>query len=272
LESLSQITTQVCLPEIIVVDNASIDNTPSEVRDAFPGVEVIVNPSNLGFSAGNNVGVRKALERGNDYVLLLNNDTKVEKNFLDQLVRFAQSKKEAGIVGPVLKFKKGFEVFYDLGGKLNPFFSRTSHVQVSLITDRVPHRVDYLSGACLLIKKEVIEETGYLHEPYFFGFEDVEFCFLSRKGGFYTYIVPNSLIEHKVSSTIGQASPLKIYYPLRNNLYFISRQVSFPFNLLSYLYVTALSIKMFLNSPRFFFPIKDAWRDFLTSHFGQKVI
>src|SRR3989344_1614119 len=111
------------------------------------------------------------------------------------MVKFALTNKKAGIIGPVLRFKRGFEVFYDLGGSLNPLIGRTSHRTVSLLTGELPHRVDYVSGACMLIKRSVLDKVGLLDEPYFFGFEDVEFCLQARKNGFDVFNVPTAIVE-----------------------------------------------------------------------------
>lgn len=270
LESLTKVTKQEYLSEVYVVDNGSSDNSVAVIKAKFPHVDLIANGENLGYSAGNNVGITKALARGADYILLLNNDTVVTVRFLDELVKFSKNHKQSGIVGPVLKFKKGFEVFYDLGGRLNKFFGRTSHVQVSLLTAELPREADYLSGACLLIKKEVFTAVGLLEPTYFFGFEDVELCLKARQKGFKIYSVPTSLVEHSISGSIGATSPLKIYYLLRNNLLFVYRNFAAPNTIFSYLYLAALSAKMFINSTRNLAPIKDAWWDFVRGKSGAK--
>lgn len=271
LESLGRMSNRNFNFEIMLVDNGSVDKSVEIISNKYPMVSLIENHDNIGFSAGNNIGIKKALENGADLILLLNNDTIVHKDFLDELVVFAAANKKAGILGPALKFKKGFEVFYDLGGKLNSVFGRTTHQTVSLISGELPRRVDYVSGACMLIKSEVTRKIGLLDEPYFFGFEDVEYCYLARKNGFEVYNVPSSVVEHKVSASLGHNSPLKIYYLLRSNLRFIARQILFPKNLFGYLYLIVLSLKMFFNSPRYAISIMQAWVDFLRGNFGRKL-
>lgn len=270
LASLEKLTGKEAEVIIYVVDNNSHDKSVEEIREKFPKIEVIANSENLGFSGGNNVGIKKALEKGAAWVLLLNNDTIVEPDFLDELVKFGQSHSKAGILGPTLKFKKGFEVFYDLGGKINPYFGRTTHKTVSLLADLLPQKVDYLSGACLLVRKEVLNKIGMLEEAYFFGFEDVEFCLEAKKAGYSVYNVPTALVEHKISGSVGQTSPLKIYYLLRNNLRFFYRNLIFPRNLLGYLYLLILSGKILTNSPRYLVALSQAWTDFFRGRFGKK--
>lgn len=270
LESLGKITTAYFSPQVYVVDNHSTDGSVESIKSKFPNVELIVNDANLGFSGGNNVGIKKALEKNADFVMLLNSDTVVTPNFIDELIKFINSHKDAGIVGPVLKFKKGFEIFYDLGGQLNFLIGRTTHRQVSLLSQELPREVSYLSGACLLIKKEVFDKIGLLNPDYFFGFEDVEFALEAKRHGFKIYIIPNSLIEHKISGSIGATSTLKIYYLLRNNLMFVSRQIPFPNTVFSYLYLLILSVKIVINSTRNLSAVKDAWGDFLRGKVGKK--
>lgn len=270
LASLEKLTNKEADPTVFVVDNNSHDKSVEEIREKFPKIEVIANSVNLGFSGGNNVGIKKALQTKADFILLLNNDTIVEPNFLDELVKFGRSHPRVGILGPTLKFKRGFEVFYDLGGKINPWFGRTTHKTVSLLADQLPSKVDYLSGACLLIRSAVINKIGMLEEDYFFGFEDVEFCLEARKNGFEIYNVPTSIVEHKISGSVGQTSPLKIYYLLRNNLRFFYRNLILPRNLFGYFYLVVLSAKIVFNSPRYIVPISQAWADFVRGRFGKK--
>ncbi len=270
LASLEKLTGKEAEALIYVVDNNSHDKSVEDIREKFPKIEVIANNENLGFSGGNNVGIKKALQTEVDWVLLLNNDTIVEPNFLDELIKFGRTHPKAGILGPTLKFKKGFEVFYDLGGSINPWFGRTTHKTVSLLADQLPQKVDYLSGACMLIRKEVVTKIGMLEEEYFFGFEDVEFCLEAKKAGFEIYNVPTALVEHKISSSVGQTSPLKIYYLLRNNLRFFYRNLLLPKNLFGYVYLAVLSVKMVINSPHYIVPVSQAWADFVRGRFGKK--
>ena len=270
LESLMRLKNDQFNADIYLVDNHSTDRSVEIVRAKFPSVELLVNAENLGFSGGNNVGISKALKQDSDWILLLNNDTVVEKNFLDELLKFASVNKKVGILGPALKFKRGFEIFYDLGGVINPLFGRTTHRTVSLLTDQLPRKVDYVSGACMLLKREVVEEIGLLEEKYFFGFEDVEYCRTAKRRGFEIFNVPSSVVEHKISSSIGAVSPTKNYYLLRNNLLFFYRELLFPKNLLGYLYLMVLSLKMAIGSPRQLGVISLAWSDFFRGRFGKK--
>src|SRR3989304_8553833 len=102
LASLQQLTYPNA--RVVVVDNASSDGTCDAIRSAFPNIELIVNNSNLRFAGGNNVGIRRSLERGAKYVLVLNNDTVVDRDFLSRLVEAAESDKKIGVVGPKIYY------------------------------------------------------------------------------------------------------------------------------------------------------------------------
>lgn len=254
--------------KVLVVDNASTDDSIEAIKRQYPFLEVIQNETNLGFAAGNNIGIDYVFKKGADGVLLLNNDTQVDQNFFGELVGFAFSSPRIGIVGPILKFKKGFEIFYDLGGQVT-FYGRAEHHNSGLLLLKEPKRVNYVSGAAMLIKKEVFEEIGKLDEKYFFGWEDVDFCFKAQKAGFETWLVPQSVIEHKISGTIKGGSLEKIYYNLRNNLLFIKSHTIREILPFSYLYVFVLSLKICFNNSKYVKVVIRAWQDFLKSKFGK---
>lgn len=254
--------------KILVVDNASTDGSLEAVKKQYKDVEIIQNETNLGFAAGNNVGIQYALKNGAEAVLLLNNDTQVDQNFFEELTKFAFSKEKVGIVGPILKFKKGYEVFYDLGGKVT-FFGRAEHRNSGLLLVKEPVKVAYVSGAAMLIKKKVFDKIGYLEEKYFFGWEDVDFCLKANKEGFDTYLVPSSLVEHKISGTIKGGSLEKIYYNLRNNLLFIKSNFSRANLILAYLYVVTLSLKICFNNSKYVPAVLRSWKDFFNNKFGK---
>lgn len=233
--------------EIVVVDNGSFDNSLTMIKKNFPKVKIIKNNKNLGFAAGNNIGIRYASKQGADAVVLLNQDTIVEKDFLDPLL-----KNQADIVGPVIKFKRGGKWIYDYGGKIHWLIGRTSH-QESLTcfnSGRSPRGLnfqdpDYISGCAMLIRRPVFEKIGFLDERLFLYFEDVDFCLRATRAGFKIAVESDSMIFHKLDG--GERKSLShSYHLLRSNLIFINRYISFWKRPLGYLYWWALSIKTLL--------------------------
>jgi GT2 family glycosyltransferase len=272
LGSLSKMENKVAEPTVVLVDNHSTDDSVVLIKQKYGWVDLIVNDDNLGFPAGNNVAIRKYLDKDYDWFLLLNNDTTITPDFLDKMVQFGRHETEAGIIGATQMLRRGYEVYYEVGGLINMMVGRTTPRETRLLADQKPQKVHYVSGACMLIKKVVFQKIGLLDEPYFFGFEDIDFCLEARRAGFEVYCLPEAVIEHKGSASIGQRSPLKIYYDLRNNLRFINRQILFPRNLLAYFYALLLSGKIVLNNKRNYKPVYSAWMDFFSGKFGRKVV
>ncbi len=213
--------------EIIVVDNGSIDNSGEKLEQEFPQYTFIRNDSNLGFAEGNNVGIRYALKRGADYVLLLNNDTVVDPGFLESLVGIAETDGQIGVVGPIIYFYDKPQVIQSIGARMN--FWKGSHPIIGIReVDRgqydKPMEVDYVSGAALLVKRRVIEDIGLLDADYFLYGEEVDWCYRAAKAGYKIVAVPESKIWHKVSSsTGGTKSPLFAYYLTRNRILFMRK-------------------------------------------------
>ena len=166
---------------------------------------------NLGYAGGNNVGIRRALENGADYVLVLNNDTVVPKDLLSKLVSEAESDDDIGIVAPAID--EGKRITY--GGRIKWLRPELNHLMSSQDV------IDYLPGVCLLIKRSVIEKIGLLDENYFLYFEDVDYCVRASRAGFILKLMPEVLVRHKVSASTKQlGAPLLLRYHFRNALYF----------------------------------------------------
>jgi GT2 family glycosyltransferase len=127
----------------------------------------------------------------------------------------------------------------------------------------------YVSGAAMMVRKETIKKVGLLDEDYFFGFEDVDFCHRVKKEGEEVLVSPDTLVEHKIGATIGTLKNQKVYYLIRNNLIFVKKRFPFYQRYLGYLFVFALSFKIFLKNPTVYPAIYFAWIDFLENRFGK---
>jgi GT2 family glycosyltransferase len=193
--------------EIWVVDNASGDGTPARIRRDFPEVQVLENPANLGFAAGNNRGIARSQGR---YILLLNPDTQVQEGALDELVRFMEAHPDAGAAGGQLigldgEIQTSCREFPNLlgvilrGTPLHRLFPRHPSLCRYLMTDwdhRTPRPVDWVLGACLLIRREAWERVGPLDEGFFMYYEDIDWCYRARAAGWSVYYVPSARIIH----------------------------------------------------------------------------
>lgn len=245
IESLEQITYRNY--KIIIVDNNSKDGSEEILRNKFPQHIVIQSGENLGFSGGNNVGIKYALENGADYILLLNNDTLVEPDFLNPLVEEAEKDKAIGIVAGKINYYYDKNIIWSAGGYISEIKGCGYHYGINEVDvgqyDK-KREVTCLTGCLQLIKKEVIKEVGLYDEDYFLYFEDVDYCYRVKKHGFKLVYVPQSKIYHKVSASAGEESSLALYYNHRNRLLFVKKNIDAFFNksvFLLYFLITRIS-------------------------------
>lgn len=209
--------------EVVVVDNGSTDGSGMKLQKEFKEVRFIENKENLGFAGGNNVGIRYALEHSADYVLLLNNDTFVKADFLENLVRTAEADGRTGIAGPkIYAGLPGSTRLWYAGGGVDWKGVKTVHRGFQEEDEGKWNQTedsDFVSGCAMLIKRSVLERIGLLDERYFLYYEDTDFCTRARKAGFRILYVPQATVYHKSwSSSGGQSSPLRTYYMTRNRL------------------------------------------------------
>lgn len=218
--------------EIIVVDNGSSDGSGERVAIEFPAVRMIVSENNLGFTGGNNLGTRHALERGADYVLLLNNDTVVDPGFLSHMVDVAEHDPAIGLVGPkIFYFSEPKRIWY-AGGDVNLAAGSCNHVGKDKIDDgrRFSKVSDtgFITGCAFLVKASVLREIGLLDDKLFVYWEDTDFCERARKRGYRRVFVPQSHVWHKVSRTCGKDSYFTIYLSTRNQLNWVATHAPYP--------------------------------------------
>lgn len=191
---------------ILLVDNASTDGTVQTIRSLFPNVEILANQANLRFAGGNNVGVRHALANNADYVLLLNNDTIVEPDFLTHLIRIAEYDTPVGMVAPKIYYFHQPRLIWFAGGKIEWWKGWISHIGIREV-DRGQYdairEADYLTGCCILVKRQVIDRIGLLDERYFLYGEDVDWCLRAKRAGYRLLYVPSAVIWHKLSVSAG---------------------------------------------------------------------
>ena len=227
----------------------TVNNTQEKLTSkmfANKKITVINNSENKGFAGGVNVGIKKAMKKRCDAVLLLNNDTKVEKPFIEDLVKTLFSVKEIGIVGPAIEFIKERRKFFDVGGFVN-WFGKTKHEEVKSIKNAKPHEVLYMTGAAMLIKKEVFQKSGLFDEQFFLYYEDVDFCLRAKQKGFLTYVNPTVSVYHVLSKTAGKMSSLAVYHQTKSALVFGKKYINNPFVLLANRLFIVLQIALFIK-------------------------
>jgi len=221
LKSLHRIKNQNF--NIIVVDNGSSDDSVYFINKNFPKVLVIKNKENLGFATACNIGIKKAIKIGSEYFLLLNNDTIVTDDFLDKMLSVFKNKK-VGIVGCKINYESEPKKIWFAGGDFIKWRVSGKHINwMKNDNDNIRGVVnsDFITGCCILIKKEVINSIGYFYEPSFLTVEDLEFCYLTKRAGWKIKVNLDAKIYHKVSfSRQGEFSFSNGYYGTRNRLFF----------------------------------------------------
>ena len=212
LRSLAAVTTPHV--RIILVDNASTDGSSDAVRQHYGArVTLIENAQNLGFAAGNNVGIRRALDDGADFILLLNNDTVVAPDFVEHLHKPMLSSPDIGITAPKIYYAEPKNQIWFAGGELSMWRGIARHTGIRE-TDRGQydreHDIDYATGCAFLVRRAVLEKIGDLDPGYRAYFEDADFCVRARRAGFRIRYIPAAHVWHRISaSTGGQLSRRK---------------------------------------------------------------
>jgi GT2 family glycosyltransferase len=211
--------------EVIVVDNGSEDGTPQRLAERFPWVACVALPANAGFAAGANAGLRRA---GGRHAVLLNNDTIVAPGALEACVAFLDAHPDAGVVGPQLLGPDGRR-------------QNSVHAEPSLLGEIVPHwlletlfprrfpskrrhydapvAVDAVLGACLVVRREVLERVGLLPEQYFFFLEETDWCRAIRAAGFGVWHLPDVHVTHVHGATSKKRDPARTRIEYHRSLY-----------------------------------------------------
>jgi GT2 family glycosyltransferase len=227
LESLSQMTYSNY--RLLLVDNASEDGTVEVVKECFPQVEVIVNPENLGFPGGFNVGLQRALDRGADYAFMINNDTFVAPDILSELVAHAGAP-DVGMVAPKIYYADEPNRVWTVGGMRHPLTWEMTDIGEKQLDrgqwEDVIER-DYLIGCALLIKCSLLERVGLFDTGYCpIYYEDADLSVRARRAGYRLLTVPSARMWHKVSASGGgNDSPRVRYLMARNSVRFFRKHV-----------------------------------------------
>lgn len=276
LESLFRIT----YPNfrIIVIDNNSENDEAMKLENIYLGkARIIKNKKNLGFAGGNNVGIKYSLEEEADYILLINNDTVVNPDFLEILVSKMLTDERIGIVAPRINYYDEPQKIWSDGGRISSLrgsgFANSDKIETEV--DCLDREVSFVSGCCMLIKCEVFLKIGLFDENYFLYLEDADLCLRAIRAGFKIYIVPTSKIFHKVnSSTKVNNSSLPLYYTTRNRLYFKRKNFINSFYItVSYLVISILikSIVWFvIGKSNNITSVYNGFKDFFDGNMGKK--
>ena len=192
---------------------------------------LIKNEINYGFAEGNNIGIKFALKNFNiDYILLLNNDSVVDKDFLRILVQEGEKDTKIGLLGPKMYYYDNPNVIWCIGGKIDWKLARGLHVGIDEDDKGQYNRkqaFEYINGSSLLIKKEVFDKVGLLDKKFFLYFEETDLALRASENGYESLYVPNAKIWHKVSKSGGGITKeIGLYYITRNRWLFMKKWAS----------------------------------------------
>jgi GT2 family glycosyltransferase len=238
LESLSHVDAFSFNLEVLVVDNASSDDSIHKLEEFKKKFDfkLIKNAYNLGFAEGNNVGLRYAISKGFDYVMVLNNDTLVDRKIFSYLLSVFEDNRRVGVVSPKIYFAKGFEfhkerystrdlgkVIWYAGGKvdwdnvmgINSGVDEVDQGQFEEIKE-----VDFATGCSSIFSVSVLKKIGLYDKRYFMYFEDVDLSLRIKKAGYKVMFQPKGIVWHKVAQSSGIGSDLNDYFISRNRLLF----------------------------------------------------
>lgn len=268
--------------EIILVDNGSSESAPEKFQEAYPHVRLLRNEENLGFAEGNNRGISYAVERGAEYILILNNDARVDPEILHAFMEAAEQHPEAGVFGAKIYYYDDPTTLWYAGGEVDSKKGRCYHTGCTesdlekkweTIRD-----TGYACGCALFVKAEVVQDVGLMDPQFFLIWEEIDWCWRIRQAGYRCLFVPKAKVWHKISVSFegGNRGPLWEYFYWRNRFLFLKRHhPSFFYSVLFWKELTKL-IFCALNplSPKkdreLYRAAVDGVRDYYLGRFGPK--
>jgi GT2 family glycosyltransferase len=260
--------------EIIVVDNGSTVDPTAVFKEIRSDVQVLLNGINLGFTGGNNVGIKAAKGK---YLFIVNNDTEFTPGLLEGLVEVFNQHPDAGMVSPKFHyyFHKG-TIEYAGYHPVNPFTGRNSMVgckEKDCGQYETLSRTHYAHGGGMMVPRKVIDEVGALPDEFFIYYEELDWSEQIKRKGYTIYYQPKSLIYHKESMTTGKESPFKAFYHTRNRILFMKRNMNGLQKAVFFTYFTLFTIPK--NTLKFiikkqFLHLKSFWKGILW-HFNRDI-
>ena len=207
--------------KIVLINNSKFKIQKSKLKLKIQNFDLINNQKNLGFAGGVNVGIREALkDKQTEYILILNNDTKVPANLLLELLN-----NPSDITAPVIKYKDATGNWrYDFGGKINWLWGKTFHLEneSGIMNQELRNqKIDYISGCAMCVKRKVFEKIGLFDERFFLYFEDADFCTRAKRNGYNITVNPDVVIFHQLSGGLSKKNLVVKYNLLKSNYTFI---------------------------------------------------
>jgi len=244
LSSLAKITYPKDNFKVLAIDDASTDDSAEYIKNNWPEIKLIVNKKNIGFAAGNNLGMQYGLDHNFDYIYLLNQDTVVKPDFLEKAVEIGEKQKEIGAVQSKLLLYQDQEKINSIGNEIHYLgFAFAGGYQL-LDQAMVEKEITYPSGACVLLKTSALKEVGLFNEEFFMYHEDTDLGWRMWLSGYKVMLAPDSIVYHKYEFS---RSIKKYYYMERNRRLVVFQNYKLPTILL------ILPACFFMNLAMFFY-------------------
>lgn len=204
--------------DIIVVDNASTDDSLEMLQRDFPDVEVLALNSNTGFAGGNNAGIRAAISRGADYVFVLNNDTTVHTDCITKLVDRGETNPRIAAVSPLILFAVPANRIWSAGGSYSLWYGTARHAGLREHADsqrwKQARPISFATGCAVLYRSKALKEVGAFDESLFMYAEDSDLSYRLRKAGWMIFYEPQAVVWHHeawtTQRTIGKEWGLRL--------------------------------------------------------------
>jgi len=220
---------------VVVIDNASHDGSAGRIVEEFPGIALVRNSENLGFTGANNIGIERLLTLGCEYIWILNNDTTVDKQCLSVLKDYLRAHPGVSACSGKILYAEPQNLIWYAGATYDSWTMRSKHRgegTCDVGQYEQPGAVPFLSGCCMFVRRETIERVGVFDDRFFAYDEDSDWCLRVMEANRRLDYVPNAILWHKVSATVrsvkardtaGTTSPFSIYVTNRNRLLVIRK-------------------------------------------------
>jgi GT2 family glycosyltransferase len=269
-----------------VIDNASDNNEADAIKREFPKIDVLRQTENLGFCGGCNVGMKAALADGADFIMLLNNDTIVSPNLIEDLLLALNTLEHPGAVSPVIThYPEKDQVWFSeakwradwKSGMVG--FRLTRDENYKELRTLGPYASEFACGCCLIIATDVVREIGFFDERYFAFFDEAEWCARMRRAGYESYVIPSAVIHHKVGGSVPNL--VMRYLMARNLLLWISENLPAGYKMKAYAVLLKDLCWSLLNlvgmvprkkqyvSKKASLAVVLGWRDYLLRRYGK---
>lgn len=258
---------------ILIIENFSTDNSKNKLREEIPDVKVIYSGKNLGFTGGNNVGIKYAFENNFDYAVVLNNDTIVESNAIQTLTNQMDLNHDFTLgTGRIYYYPEKDKIWYD-GGRVIKWRAAEQHfnfrkkVGETKLNDDL-REIDFISGCYMCIRLKELPRLGYMDEKFFIYLDDLEYSSRATKNQMKMLYVPSSVIYHKARGE-GKHTPKLIYYSIRNRRLVINLHFGIFTKMYFEMVLIIKRIMWFVKNRKYFYILNQAIKDYKNNYLGQ---